>query len=364
MSKKKILIAAYNLDIGGIEISLINLLKNINYEKYDITLVLEKKKGVFLDEVPKQIKIKEYKVSQNKILFIRKFINFCKQLNWKFHYKNYYDCAISYATYSKPCSFLARMSSKNSILFVHSNYCQVYRDKILVKNFFDGIMLNKFKSIIFVSNESKKDLCDIYKIANKSFVINNLIDYNKIIKLSKVNINLDLRYSKNFVFVGRLDESSKKVSRIIEVAKKCKDKKMDVGFWIVGDGPDLELYRNMKDKYKLGNVIFYGKQKNPYPYIKNADYLILTSSYEGFPVVYNEAIILGKPILTTIDVSDDFISIPNRFGIIAKHNVDDIFGKVVYLLNSKFTIKEKVNFKNINNSRIKKIEEMMEYKND
>lgn len=58
MSKKKILIAAYNLDIGGIEISLINLLKNINYEKYDITLVLEKKKGVFLDEVPKQIKDK------------------------------------------------------------------------------------------------------------------------------------------------------------------------------------------------------------------------------------------------------------------------------------------------------------------
>ena len=364
MSKKKILFAAYSLDVGGIEISLVNLLKNINYKKYSVTLALEKKIGIFLDELPKEINVIEYKVSQNKVLIIRKFINFYKQLRWKFQYKNYYDCSISYATYSKPCSFLARASSKNSILFVHSNYCQLYNDDILVKKFFNGIMINKFKSIIFVSNEAKKDLCDVYEIANKSFVINNLVDYDRIIKLSKIDVNLDLRYAKNFVFVGRLDESSKKVSRIIEVAKKCKDKKMDVGFWIVGDGPDLELYRNMKDKYKLGNVIFYGKQKNPYPYIKNADYLILTSSYEGFPVVYNEAIILGKPILTTIDVSDDFISIPNRFGIIAKHNVDDIFDKVIYLLNNGFVIKEKVNFKSINNSRIKNIEEIMEYKND
>lgn len=59
--KKKILIASYNLDFGGIETSLINLLKNINLGIYDVTLVLEKKEGVFLKEVPSSVKIKEYK---------------------------------------------------------------------------------------------------------------------------------------------------------------------------------------------------------------------------------------------------------------------------------------------------------------
>ena len=39
--KKKILIASYNLDFGGIETSLINLLKNMDLKKYDVTLVLE-----------------------------------------------------------------------------------------------------------------------------------------------------------------------------------------------------------------------------------------------------------------------------------------------------------------------------------
>ena len=60
--------------------------------------------------------------------------------------------------------------------------------------------------------------------------------------------------------------------------------------------------------------------------MKACDYLILTSRYEGFPVVYNEAIILERPIITTIDVSDDYISIPNRFGYVV--NEKNIYDKV------------------------------------
>lgn len=45
--EKNILIASYNLDFGGIETSLINLLKNINFDKYKVTLVLEKRRCLF-----------------------------------------------------------------------------------------------------------------------------------------------------------------------------------------------------------------------------------------------------------------------------------------------------------------------------
>ena len=211
-----------------------------------------------------------------------------------------------------------------------------------------------------------KELKYQLRYLNKETIEEEIKNYEN---LSDYNIKPEEEANKIYQKRGLNVKVTKKTSlfdavSIIIDAIKCKDKKIDVGFWIIGDGPDLELYIDLKEKYKLDNVIFYGKQKNPYPYIKNADYLILTSSYEGFPVVYNEAIALQKPILTTIDVSDDFISIPNRFGIIAKHNVDDIFDKVIYLLNNGFVIKEKVNFKSINNSRIKNIEEIMEYKND
>lgn len=365
MDKKKILIAAYSLDFGGIETSLVNLLKNLDYEKYEVMLVLEKKEGVFLGDIPNNIGIREYRVSESKNVFVRKFINFFKQLRWKFLNNNRYDSSICYATYSKPCSFLARTSSKNPILFVHSNYYQIYgKDENLTRKFFDGVKINEFRSIVFVSNESRNDLIRIYDIADKSFVINNLIDYKRIEKLSKVKIDLPSFSGKVFLFVGRLEESSKKVSRILEVARLCKKQSLGIQFWIVGDGPDRSEYLKFQKKYKLDNVIFFGAQKNPYPYIKRCNYLILTSSYEGFPVVYNEAIALGKYILTTVNVSDDYVCIPDRFGIVADNDISDIFDKLLYLYYNDIQLKEIIDFEKLNKRRIKKIEEILERRND
>ena len=56
---KKILFSAYSLDVGGIETALITLLKEIA-SKYEITLVLEKKEGIFLNELPKEINLITY----------------------------------------------------------------------------------------------------------------------------------------------------------------------------------------------------------------------------------------------------------------------------------------------------------------
>ena len=60
--KKKVLFAAYSLDVGGIETALVTLLNYLN-DKYDITLVLEKKQGIFLDKIPENVKVIEYKIN-------------------------------------------------------------------------------------------------------------------------------------------------------------------------------------------------------------------------------------------------------------------------------------------------------------
>lgn len=360
--KKNILIASYNLDFGGIETSLINLLKNINFDKYKVTLVLEKKEGVFLKDVPKDVVIKEYNVSYAKNFLFRKIVNLLKRIKWLlFNYKRYY-ASISYATYSKPSSFLARTSSNNKTLFVHSNYYMAYdKDINKIKEFFDGIKINEYNHVVFVSNESKKDLCKIYKtIENKSVTINNLVDYERILKLSNKKIEIKRTNKKIFLFVGRLDESSKRLTLLLRVANKCKQDKVKAIFWIIGSGPDEKKYKDIVNKDKLDNVIFMGAKKNPYPYMKACDYLILTSRYEGFPVVYNEAIILDKPIITTIDVSDDYVSIPNRFGYVVDEN--NIYEKVKSLSEKKEKLKEKVDYDALNKKRMKLIEDLMEMK--
>ena len=60
---KKILFSAVTLDVGGIETALITLLKNINKD-YEITLCLEKKEGIFLDTIDKNIKIIENNIAR------------------------------------------------------------------------------------------------------------------------------------------------------------------------------------------------------------------------------------------------------------------------------------------------------------
>lgn len=360
--KKKILIASYNLDFGGIETSLINLLKNMDLKKYDVTLVLEEIKGAFLKDVPSDIKIKEYKVSNNKNVLVRKFVNLLKRIKWMLlNYKRYY-ASICYATYSGPCGFVARTASRNKILFIHSNYYQAYdKDENKIRVFFDNRKIEKYNHIVFVSNESKKDLCKIYpNIEKKSVTINNLIDYERILKLSEKKVDVKRTTKKIFMFVGRLDESSKRLTLLLEVAKKCKEENVKALFWIVGSGPDEKMYKDIVKNNNLDNVIFYGAKKNPYPYMKVCDYLILTSRYEGFPVVYNEAIILERPIITTIDVSDDYISIPNRFGYVV--NEKNIYDKVKELSKTKEKIKEIVDYNTLNKKRINLIEQIMEKK--
>lgn len=79
MDKKKILFSAYSLDLGGIETALISLINHLA-EKYDVTLVLEKKQGMFLDKVDRNIKIVEYKPSYSKIRLIAKCVNLYKRV--------------------------------------------------------------------------------------------------------------------------------------------------------------------------------------------------------------------------------------------------------------------------------------------
>jgi len=119
---KKILFAAHSLGIGGIETALVTLLSELVKKEYEITLVLEKKEGIFLDRINPKIKIIEYAPSNNKIVPIRKFINLCKQLKFKIKYKNKFDFAAAYATYSLSNGFVARTASQNSALWVHGDY--------------------------------------------------------------------------------------------------------------------------------------------------------------------------------------------------------------------------------------------------
>lgn len=315
--KKRLLFTDVNLEIGGIEKAQINLLDNINYNKYKVDLILEEKKGTLLSKVNKNVLIKELKVSNNKNKIIRKSINLTRKLIFKIlEYKNY-DFSCCYTTYSYSSNKLALIASNNSSIYIHSDYKYVYKKKEDFKAFFDTRNISKFNKIIFVSNEAKLSFISEYKnLESKCLVINNFINTKEILTKSQEKIALKKpKNNKLFVFVGRLDDSSKKLTRALNLVKEIKD----IELWIIGDGPDRKIYEN----YSMTNNIedrvkFIGKKENPYPYMKDADYIVLTSDYEGFPVTYLEALTLNKQIITTINTSDESINMKDYANIISK----------------------------------------------
>ena len=120
---KKLFFAAYNLDLGGIETALITLLNTLaKNREYKITLGLEKKEGIFLTELNKDIEVIEYRPSTLKFVPLRKVINFIKRQRFSRKYKNKFDFSACYATYSYPSGFMARMASSNCALWVHADY--------------------------------------------------------------------------------------------------------------------------------------------------------------------------------------------------------------------------------------------------
>ena len=347
---KKILFSAYSLDVGGIETALVTLLKYL-VNDYDITLVLEKKQGVFLEDLPKEIKVITYTPSSLKFKLIRKVINFVKQLSFKLKYKNKFDFSADFATYSMPASFVARTASKNNAIWIHNNYMNFYDNDInQYRKFFENLKVQEFKKIVFVSNLDKKVfIAQFPELTKSTYVCNNLIDYKKIQKLAdekipnedlkKIfgedypNINLNKISKKDaekqskkeinaetkvpiFLNVGRHDEKQKKISRILDATEKLNKNGFEFKVLLVGKGTNTKDYEEIIKEKKLNNVILLGAKKNPYPYFKISDSFLLSSQFEGYPVVFVESEILGLPIITT-NVSD------------SKKDIDGIFGQVV-----------------------------------
>lgn len=159
---------------------------------------------------------------------------------------------------------------------------------------------NLYDTIISQSNDMCHDLvvrCHINK--QKIVKINNPVDV-EFIEAHKKNIGVndcDIIFNRdkvNIVAVGRLTYQ-KGYDILFERLSECK--KVDYNVYILGRG---ELENNLRQLSKELNIVdkvhFLGHVNNPYYYMNKADFIVLSSRYEGFPNVLLEANALGKPV--------------------------------------------------------------------
>lgn len=318
---KNLIFFSKHMEIGGLEKSLLNLLNGLDFDRYRVTLVLEEKRGAFLEQLDRRVRVEEYRLSVCPFVPLRKLINFTRRRLWTRKNREKYDFSCSYCTYSVIGSRLSQAASDNSCLYVHNDYANIYPDRERFEAFFRQLRTERFRHVVFVSNESRDSFCQrLPALAGKTRVINNILNAAEIHALAAESCEFAPAAGERvFAFVGRLSEPQKRLSRLLKAFALALEQRQDLRLLMVGDGPDRPLCQALIQELGLsGHVDMVGESSNPYKYLSRADCLVLSSDYEGFPVVYYEALILGKDIITTVPVSDELIQISDYAAVTDK----------------------------------------------
>lgn len=339
LKKKKILIRIGSLRHGGAEKVLVNFLKNLPPDKYEIDLLLNLYSGLYLQEIPSWItlhylikgemittnRLKDIPVKAFRVLYEKMFLWF-PFLLYRFILKNKkYDVEIAaiHAMYREILSSPQKNSKK--IIWVQNDIFNVkgYTPKV-IREFF------RFDRILVISNKLRDGIYDLAKNeAEKASVIKifNPIDRNDTLKKADAEIH-DYPFTDNlptFVTVGTV-YPQKGYDRLLNVHKKLIDEGFKHQLLIIGDGYDFNNIQDQLNRLGLQETAkMYGFSSNPYPYLKKADFYIMSSRHEGFPTIIAEALILNKPVSAT-DISGirDLLE-DGRLGTITPNSEEGIY---------------------------------------
>lgn len=329
MEKKQILIIMNSLYNGGAEKSLVNLLNEIDYDKYSVDLLLFKREGIFIKELPIQVNLletpinisillgsnikKHYIVKIKRILYtllsymLTKNPRQRKQIRWKLGYKKLfpkiekkYDIAIAYVNGEPTYYLVDKVKASKKIAWVHNDY-SAFNFNEKAKMFDREYFLNLDK-VVTISDICVKSLREAHRDLEDKFVMLPNITSGNVIR-KKADEFKPKEFSKtkiNILSIGRLSYQ-KGFDLAIEAASILKNElNIDFQWFIIGDGEERKRLDKISNKLGTVSLInFIGVRENPYPYIKNCNILVQTSRYEGKSMVIDEAKIIGKPIVIT-----------------------------------------------------------------
>lgn len=366
------------LNAGGAEKALVNLLNELDYNRYDVDLFLMTKTGIFLDQVPADVTIlsesEDYTIfstrfSKSLLHFLRKgrfrqFLNkilfaistkttdnpiLAEQRSWTYlkHFfptlPKQYDVAIGYLEKNVNYFVIDCTKANRKIGYIHNDYISL---GLLPQ--YDRPYFEKFDKVVSVSESCVASLDKVFPDMKQKFVcIENVNSPTMIDHLASVNVDVDLTDPPYLLSVGRLTEQ-KNFELAVDALKLLKDRGVTIKWIVIGEGPLKEKIEQRIEDNQLKDVfILLGLKANPYPYIKNALIYIQPSKFEGKSIAIDEAKILAKPIVVTdFPTAKDQIE-DGKTGLISKMNANSLADTIQNLLeNNELRETLQVNLKN------------------
>lgn len=301
---KKVIIFTPSLNIGGVEKVLLTYAELLNkHDDYEVIYLVCHMNGCL--SVPDNLKIVNLNTNRLRQSFWR-VVAFIRKER-----PNYLLVANSVTL----IAILAKYLSFTNVRIITSHH---YFPSVETKSWLDRWLVFKSYNLCYKVVAISRGIYDLlirqgvkkHKIA----LIYNPINVDDIVLRSFAHVDVDnMPY---ILFVGRLAEV-KNIKLLIDSVDYL-NKRMPISLIIVGDGPergDLETFANERN---LKNVYFVGAQSNPYPYIRKAKVVALSSLSEAFPTILLESLALGRTIVSTPTIGAIEILRNGQFGYLSR----------------------------------------------
>lgn len=334
---KKILFIIDSLTGGGAEKVLVNLVNNMDTEKYDITV-----ETMFFDGVNAQFLKPEIKYFCRKAPHFHGVSHVLKRIPDKLLYRYFigsekYDIIVAFM-HGASAKVAAGCPDKNirKYAWIHINEMEhgtIWKFYPTREQTVESYA--RFDKVVAVSETVKEAFEKYSHLGDKIIVKYNVNDTERIKQMSeeKFERNPDTFYISTF---GRLS-SQKGFDRLIRIGKRLKDEGLNFEIHIFGKG---EIEKNLSDLIKENavedTVFLDGFTDNPYKVMKNSDLFVCSSLYEGLSTAMSEAIILGIPVITT-DVSGakEVLGNNNEYGIVTENDEEELYKAMKELLENR-----------------------------
>ncbi|MGL5384027.1 MAG: glycosyltransferase [Culicoidibacterales bacterium] len=307
MMKKKVLFLTQTFGTGGAEKVLVDIVKNLDQSQFDVT-VMKINHGNFY-----QAELEQYANCQSflpeltgKLANVTNFImNRCIQFlptKWlaRIFIRQAYDIEIAFLE-GASVKIIAHSPNQNAkkLTWIHTDLQAEHITKNLYKSLAEEIQTyQKFEHCLCVSDAAKQAF-EVKMENSKATTLYNPVDEKAVISKANEVITTWKKTKLTVVSVGRLHEH-KGYDRLLEAHRQLVADGFDYELVILGEGAQRAKLEQFIVEHNLeSSVKLLGFQANPYPYIKQADIFVCASRLEGYSLVVAEALILGKPVVST-----------------------------------------------------------------
>ena len=337
--KKKVLFLIPTLMNGGAERVLLNLVNNLDYDTFDVTVKTIMNVGRYQHMLDSHIHYEW--IFPNLRRASRLYFNlFSPEYLYNKYVGDKYDIVVSYleGMTARIISGCKNPSTKK-ISWIHIELNTKRDFSIGFRSYKEAQRCyNSFDEIACVSASVKKSFENISGICDKTKVIYNTNDTYDILK-KKDEVVDDFFPSAdvyNICSVAKVVKT-KGYDRLARIHKKLLEAGVNNHVYIIGTGNEQKSIEDFLQKNGLiSSFTFLGYKENPYKYISKCDLYVCSSLREGFSTAVTEALVVGLPVVSTnCSGAYELLGENNEYGIVTDNNEDALYNGIYKMLTEE-----------------------------